>query len=47
MLRPKSISKLSIIATPIMIICGLLLSGATARAEDDESNLKGRLRIRR
>src|SRR5207249_1112855 len=41
-LRPKEvkmktlISRISIIATPVMIVCGLLASGASARAESDD-----------
>ena len=42
MIKPKSISKLSIIAMPMMIICGLLVSGAPARAEDNDGACSNR-----
>ncbi len=42
MLKLKLFSKLSMIATPMTIICGLLVSGATAKAEDDNGPCSNR-----
>jgi hypothetical protein len=38
----KQSSKISIIATPVMVICGLLVSGASARADSDEEACSNR-----
>src|SRR6266851_1711929 len=34
-MQKKSISRISMMATPMMIVCGLLASGASAMAESD------------
>jgi len=35
-MQRKSISRISMIAAPVMIVCGLLASGAPARAQSDD-----------
>ena len=35
-MQRKSISRISMIATPVMIVCGLLASGAPARAQSQD-----------
>jgi hypothetical protein len=45
--RRKSISRISMLATPMMIVCGLLFAGSSAWADDDKpvctvKTLKGR-----
>jgi hypothetical protein len=35
-MQRKSISRISMIATPVMIVCGLLASGAPARAQPED-----------
>ncbi len=35
-MQRKSISRISMIATPVMIVCGLLASGAPARAQSED-----------
>src|SRR5437879_12934750 len=38
-MQRKSISRISMIATPVMIVCGLLASGAPARAQSQDDGL--------
>ena len=35
-MQRKSVSRISMIATPVMIVCGLLASGAPARAQSED-----------
>jgi hypothetical protein len=46
-MQRKSVSRVSMVATPMMIVCGLLVAGSSARADDGEplctlKTLKGR-----
>ena len=34
-MKRKSVSRISMVATPMMIVCGLLVAGSSARADDD------------
>jgi len=37
-MQRKSVSKLSMVATPVMIVCGLLVTGASAMADGDDQH---------
>ena len=41
-MQKKLISRISIMATPVMIVCGLLASGTSARAESGDAPCSNR-----